>query len=192
MSDEFDGLDSILLYNYKAIEKKLFNLKKYRNNCIRCNDFIETFSTSISRDKRIINGWDAEYLIVDKILLNGRFNKCRLFTPKGLIKYIHAGHVYCYETLCALHKTKPIDPNIQYLQRIAQIKDGEPAFKTSIILKWIFGKRKQDSQLSRFITISKLLEYLKKYVTRILPERHAALVAFNEVKREDRPADTSD
>jgi hypothetical protein len=145
--------------NRMVVYSKLDNIHIYHNH-IRCNDIIETLSEAKSRDKRLINDWGETEIIIRSVDVDGTLRKCRMFTPLGVIKYVHVGKIYSYVNVCNYFKTEPINKkNLELLKCMNKDK----IFETKKILKWLFERRKQTKTLGKTVELNQLKKWINDY-----------------------------
>lgn len=151
-------MEALELANKTAIFEKLAGLRVI-NETIRCNDLIELVSTAISRDKRLINSYSSEQMVTRLVSTNGVLRSCRMFTVAGIERYVHEGRLYSYKNVCKYFGLTPINPLIGQLRK-CMVGDQ---YNTKKVLKWLFDRRKQASELDTIISRDKLLTWLAPY-----------------------------
>lgn len=164
-------MDHLLAVNKQAINKKLDAVKRVNDNsCIlyNCNDIIDALSDAKVRDKRLINDYGKEYVLVRSIKIKNVSRACRFFTLKGIERYLNEGKIYSYKNACEYFSIS--DRNKQhdkYKEQLEKCKESEEYYNTKKILKWLYEKRKSIKALGETTTIKNLLEYIefdiKKY-----------------------------
>lgn len=169
-------MDALKEINRKAVFSKLDKIMLNEGH-VKCNDLIDVLSTAKESDKRMINGWGADFIYV-KFMKCGSVNRaCRVFTPPGIVKYIHAGHIYSYENACLYFKTEPIDKKAVELKKCLCKPN---VFHTYKIMKFLFNKRKQSKLLGKTVFIQELINWLDDYENDdIIEENKKYLLEFN-------------
>jgi len=128
---------------------------------VRCDDIFRILSKSIVRDKRLINDYSSDEVITMSIEVSSGQSKvirlCRLFTQKGLHRYIQEGKIISYIHVCEYFNLSVKDSDIIKINSCLVDKD---LFDTKKILKWVFGKRKQVKQLGATVNIKEFAEWL--------------------------------
>ena len=164
--------------NKQAIYAKLshINTKTYKDITLYlANDIIKAISTSIYRDKHLINTYDKKLIHV--LLHEGKYR--RYLTLEGVKKYIHEGKIYSYENVCSYFKELPRDKqrdkNVNYINKC--IVSMEPiTFKTSLILKFIYGRRKKLQHLHDTCTKDDLISINISTENQIVSDRYKWLM----------------
>ena len=152
-------MDRLEEINKNAIFKKIDNIIN-KDGSVKCNDLIDAISQSKESDKRLINGWSNDLINCKILKCNNVMRKCRVFTPIGIIKYIHIGKIYSYKNVCLYFKTEPIDEKINEINKCMKTKK---IFYTKKIMKWLFEKRKQNKILGEEVFINEFLIWIKNY-----------------------------
>jgi len=161
-------MDELKEANKDAIYEKLANLRVVEET-IRCNDLIEAISTSVSRDKRLINTYKPNELCRRKVIVGNTLRNCRMFTLAGIHRYIQEGKIYSYENVCEYFGLEPADPLLDEMYACLNEQD---LFITKKILKWLFGKRKQCKELGITVDHVTLLDWMANYVDEIPAEKY--------------------
>jgi hypothetical protein len=161
-------MDVLIIANRDAIFKKLARLRVVEES-ICCNDLIDAISTSVSRDKRLINSYNISEMTRRKIMVHGTLRMCRMFTMAGIARYIQEGKVYGYENVCEYFGIVPINPLLTEMYNCLNKKD---LFITQKVLKWVFGKRKQTNELGVTVSHLELVEWLKNYTDKIADDKY--------------------
>ncbi len=148
-------INSLIELNYNYLKEKLDKCYIIDNN-YNCNDIIECISSKISTDKRLINNFHDDEIILFK--KNNRTQ--RFFTKKGLIKYINEGHIDNYELTCKYFNINFKNENEKnYNKKLESIIVNNKVIISRLLI-FLYGKRKRISSLSDKIDkslISKLL-----------------------------------
>jgi hypothetical protein len=163
-------MDDFILCNKKAIFSKLDNIivetqlydpiQKKERLIYRCNTVIDQISTKPVRDKRLISDYnDDEVICIRSNVDTDKKRKYRYFTIKGLERYIHEGKIYGYNNVCEYYGFTPIDKEMLYIVEL--FKEGLCEQKK--LLKWVFGKRKQNIRLPDKITLNEFADWLDQY-----------------------------
>jgi hypothetical protein len=105
------NLDNINEYNRKVIYERLETCLNI-DNTYKCNDVIETLSMMKIRDKRMINEYATDEVILRKIKTSGYMRLTRFFTEKGLKRYLEEGKIISYKTVCSYFKIE--EKNLEY------------------------------------------------------------------------------
>jgi hypothetical protein len=158
-------MDKLLSINKSAISNKLDKVKriKYKNGntLYSCNDMIEFLSESKSRDKRLINDYTKEQVVVRNIDVSGVLRACRFFTILGIERYLNEGKIYSYSNACAYFfipvKNKKHE---QYSLELTKCQVGNK-YDTKKLLRWLFEKRKSIKSLGIETTIADVVECLE-------------------------------
>lgn len=162
-------MNELIQLNKNAIYDKLKNVHKIADNYV-ANDLIDAVSTHKERDKKLINGWGEDEVFIQKTVRGNSMRLVRLFTMKGIARYLQEGKVYSYENLCKYFNIQPIDKELEKLKKELNnikagngdnIKDGDgDTYQTNKILKWLFESRVQAKSLGSHTTKEKLTEWL--------------------------------
>jgi hypothetical protein len=151
-------MDDLLELNKQGLFEDLDELTRINNTDIKCNDLIELLSTAQVRDKRLINKYSDDE-IYTKMIKTGKYKrKCRIFTPKGIERYLHEGKLFNYENTCAYFSVKPKDKELKIVKQL--VKDGEVLIKKT--LKWLYGKRKSIKWLGDTQPIEEFISWLEE------------------------------
>jgi hypothetical protein len=173
----FITLDAYEL-NQQVLFSKLDRIPKIDNVYVRCNDLIDVVSDAKIRDKRLINDYGSDLVIIKKIKVKGVLRECRCFTRMGLETYIHNGKLYDYKNVCAYYQVTMKDFIADELKSlVVEEEDDEVYFNTKQILKWLFEKRKSDKSLGDKISMTDLREWIKNHNTRDANEKKKQSIA---------------
>jgi hypothetical protein len=150
--------------NKESLYKKLENVEKIKD-CYKANDVIDILSNNKERDKRLIGGYTRDEVVLKKTICNGFLRTTRFLTQKGIERYLHEGKIFSYENACSYFAVKPKDLDIEKWNiQLEKIKiddeDNITEYKTSLILKWLFEKRKFCKTLGENVSIESLLEWI--------------------------------
>lgn len=168
-------MDDLQLANKTDVFEKLANLVVVRET-IRCNDLIDAISTSVSRDKRLINNYTPEQMIKHDVQVGNTLRSCRMFTMEGIKRYVHEGKIYSYKNVCEYFGLSPIDPLIAEMDKCKV--PGSETFMTKKMLKWLFDKRKQTKELKSTVSLDKLRQWLVPYKNQINSDKYKLLAAL--------------
>ena len=143
--------ETLLDINRRAIHAKLDRVYKKKigeNTYYLANGLISSVSEAIARDKRLINNYTDHEVII----LMHQSKNCRFLTESGVKRYIHDGKIYSYANVCSYFGIAPQDKKeLEKIAKFNKCKDGD-RYVTSMILKFIYGKRKQISGLNLYCT----------------------------------------
>ncbi len=178
---------SLKKVNRDAIYDRLDNLKRV-DGCLKCNDVFNALSSSITRDKRLINDYTEDEVVLKYDLVNKRSVKSRYFTPEGMSRYIHEGKIICYEIVCEYFDINPIDKDIE---TIMGFMINDKTFETKLILKWLFGKKKSVKVLKTYVNIEILAVWLSNYKSSdIIANRRNKILEMMGYSVEEAPEET--
>ena len=126
----------------------------------KCNDIITAISNSVERDKRLINEYEQDEIIVRSTRTNGTLRKCRFFTVKGLERYVHEGKIYSYVNVCEYFNFIPKDKqHDKWKEEVDKCRQANE-FITKKILKWVCEKRKIAKELGNVVNATALIKWL--------------------------------
>ncbi len=164
MDTNFDNLRNLNReYLYTQLDDIKCNKKIYV-----VNDIISILSDTPSRDNSRVLKYPEEYVYVGYSKRGNSLRQVRLFTDSGLEYYLHDGNITNYIDACAYFEITPIDKELEkYKREYARIKSKciDNAFKTSIMLSWIYDKRKHISKLPDYMTALDILEFVATHET---------------------------
>ena len=156
-------MDELLDYNKSELFKKLDALKKIEE-LYPANDLIDIVSTNKERDKRLINEYTPDELVVRKTIRGGYTREVRFFTHTGISRYITEGKIFSLKNVCEYFKIPYKDPAEEKIKEsLAKIKKINGKYKTSMILKWLFDKRKSCKELSEYIDLPTVIEFAETH-----------------------------
>jgi hypothetical protein len=164
-------MDELKKINRYDIFTKLDNVT-IQDTHIMCNELIDIVSISKARDRRVINDYADDEIIVQMSKINGKLHRYRYFTRKGLLRYIQEGHIYNYKNVCAYYGIRVRNFEHDEFDKLFKNSDKDAdndadnvtnGGNSKKVLKWIFKKRKQSKLLPNIITKKQLLEWLKLY-----------------------------
>ena len=156
-------MESLVDLNKKALHDKLANVdtKKLKNGTVyNANDVIDILSTHKDRDKRLINDYSNEEVLILKSKRKGYLRSSRFFTITGISRYLLEGKIFAYKNACSFFNIEP--QNIEYIkynEQLCNIKDDNGAYNTKALLKWLFGKRKSFKLLGDSCSIIDVLAF---------------------------------
>jgi hypothetical protein len=151
-------IDKLQEINRKGLFEKLNKCYKTEVGDYVCNDIIEAISEMKTRDKRLINKYADDEVFVQILKIRGQpRNNYRVFTEKGIRRYIHEGKLYNYKNVCEYFGVAPIDKTIDEIKNL-EFERGK--YDVKRVLKWLYERRKQNKALGEVITKAKLLTWL--------------------------------
>ncbi len=157
-------MDRLLELNKTTLYTKLDKVQKIKDLYV-ANDLIDVLSMQKERDKRMISDYTSDEVKAYKIKRASGTKIVRMFTLAGITKYLTEGKIYDYPNACGYFGVPQINlKHIEYEEFLAGIAsedktDGsKKKYKTSTLLKWLFGKRKMCKALSDYTTIASVLE----------------------------------
>ena len=188
------------------------------DGCYKANDIIGVLSNNIERDKRLINDYEEDEVVVKKTKCGHYMRSARFFTQKGIERYLSEGKLFSYENACLFFKVQTKNTNyLKWDKQFEKIKECDPesddeqnaesddeqnaesddesdeeadycyddesdsefeevcnnrktekiadyqkqtTYKTNLLLKWLFDKRKACKQLGTITTVADVLEWL--------------------------------
>lgn len=145
--------------NRDAIHEKLKTVHKIVDNYV-ANDLIDAISTHKERDKRMINNWEDDEVFIQKTVRGTSMRLVRLFTLKGIARYLREGKVYSYENLCDYFNVQAIDKELEQFKKELETIKNDDTYHTNKILKWLFESRVQAKALGAYTTKEKLSKWL--------------------------------
>jgi hypothetical protein len=150
---------SLLAANKAALYAKLDNVQKIKELYVS-NDIIEVLSNKKERDMNMINVYDSDEVQIYTIKRTTGLKAMRFFTRKGLIRYLHEGKLYDYQTACEYFGVQPLDKQaIEYQKYLESIYDPDvKKYKTSTLLRWLFNKRKMCKELGDYTSLTDVLK----------------------------------
>jgi hypothetical protein len=155
-------MDKLLDYNRQALFEKLRQVQVI-DGTYKVNDIIDCLSSNKERDRRYVNKFEEDEIVIKNIKSKGYIRKVRFFTIRGIERYLNEGKVFSYKNACEFFKIAPRDlVEEKELDLLKTMYDSD-IFQTKQILKWIFEKRKQIKKLGETCTIAELLEVLEEY-----------------------------
>lgn len=157
-------INSLLAINKKAIFDKLDKVEK-KDNTYKVIDLIAALSTSIDRDRGIVNNYLPDEVFIRRVKCNGILRAARFFTLKGIARYLHEGKIYSYKNACEYFKVEPKDlEEEKLLNELKDMKvnslDGSVLYDTKRLLRWLFEKRKSAKHLGDECSATTMLEYI--------------------------------
>lgn len=152
-------MENLQLLNRTAIHEKLKSVHKIADNYV-ANDLIDAISTHKERDKKLINGWADDEVFTQKTVRGNAMRIVRLFTMKGIARYLQEGKVYSYENLCEYFNVQPIDKELEQFKKELETIQNEDTYQTNKLLKWLFESRVQAKALGSYTTKEKITEWL--------------------------------
>ena len=167
---------SLLDLNKSALYDRLKKVQKIKELWV-ANDIIDTLSNQKERDRRLISDFTNDEI---KTFIVKRISglKCvRLFTIAGLTKYLHEGKIYDYTNACEYFNIIPIDFSAKKYEIFLRSIEKDKKYRTTSLLKWLFGKRKMCKILSDYCTIS---EVLNLFITdsNVIEDRRKFLLTY--------------
>ena len=97
------------------------------DGCYKANDIIGVLSNNIERDKRLINDYDEDEVVVKKTKCGHYMRSARFFTQKGIERYLSEGRLFSYENACLFFKVQTKNTNyLKWDKQFEKIKECEP------------------------------------------------------------------
>jgi hypothetical protein len=138
---------------------------------------IEALSEAKIRDKRLINDYTSEEIVVRKVPTGNSTKQCRCFTTQGISRYVHEGRIYSYRNVCEYFALEPRDRIEEDFWKHMVLGDSvtidektnefTPTAQTVIqkkeFLRWIFDKRKLLSAMPDELTLEEAARFIEKY-----------------------------
>ena len=154
-------MESLLLLNKQATFAKLQNIQCV-NGLYVANDIIDVLSDQRNTDRTMLNSYTEDEIRVYKIHRKSGTRLVRLFTIKGLARYLHEGKIYAYETACEYFGVQPIDrAKARYEVELSSMRCTKicdtTKYDTKKILKWLFNKRKSCKALGETTTVKDIV-----------------------------------
>lgn len=181
-------MENLQLLNRTAIHEKLKSVHKIADNYV-ANDLIDAISTHKERDKKLINGWADDEVFTQKTVRGNAMRIVRLFTMKGIARYLQEGKVYSYENLCEYFNVQPIDKELEQFKKELETIQNEDTYQTNKLLKWLFESRVQAKALGSYTTKEKITEWLNNCPrdTSVINKKKLQLlnVSIEEVSTDD-------
>lgn len=174
-------LHDLLAGNLEHVKKQLDQCKQYNGAHWKCKDIFEILSDSVACDQRMVNAYDETEIVVSDIpSSNGAVRRCRLFTRKGLVRYIHEGKITEYENACIWLGEQPRNKLVEVVRGMLSVETR--SFKTRQILKWLFQRRKYDKLLGENVSCNTLWNWMQLYKDQIDQDRFSAIEHFVDKK----------
>ena len=150
---------SLLQANKLALFAKLDTVQKI-NDLYVANDVIDVLSGQPTRDKRIISTYSEEEVKIFTVKRATGLKALRFFTKQGLVRYLHEGKITSYVNACDYFGVAPLDKkSIEFAKYLSAIYDPDVnKYKTSIILRWLFNKRKMCKELGDYTDINSIID----------------------------------
>jgi hypothetical protein len=158
--------ESLLELNRSALFEKLDTVFSLSGSYVAC-DLIDILSNQPDRDKRLINDWNNGEVVVHKIVRDGGLRSVRFFTKAGICRYLIEGKLFAYADACSYFNEPVV--NLEHLKwtrelaamEVKEVKEvrekdrekEDKTYKTTSLLKWLFGKRKMCVELGKSTTI---------------------------------------
>lgn len=153
---------SLLELNKTTLHNKIAQVQNIKSNLYAANDLIDVLSTQKERDKRMINDYSEDEVTLRIVRRDGLLRKIRFFTLAGIARYLTEGKIYAYRDACAYFNTTPIDLEEKSIaDELLAMKTSTGTYKTTQLLKWLFGKRKMCKALGEYVTLSDVYQMFK-------------------------------
>ncbi len=150
---------ALLDLNKTTLYERLKNVQRIKNLYV-ANDIIDILSNQKERDKRIISDYTEDEVVTHMVKRSSGLKLVRMFTLKGITRYLNEGKIYDLPNACSYFNVSYTDPKIkEYHLFIESIQDPSEKdqsikkYKTTSLLKWLFGKRKMCKALSDYCSI---------------------------------------
>jgi hypothetical protein len=159
-------MQEFLDINRNSLHEKLSKVKKVKN-CYRADEVIEILSNSAVRDKRLINNYTDEEVVVLDVKTKGYTRKARFFTKTGISKYLSEGKVFSYINACKFFEVEPEDLDKKKMKEELKkciVNSEKLTFNTKATLKWLFEKRKSVKHLGEECSYDELLKWMNTVV----------------------------
>ena len=160
-------ITDLLELNRNHLFKKLDRIKCDRHIYV-VNDIIDILSSTPSRDKSRTNKYGAEFIYLGYSRRGNSIRQVRLFTDAGIEHYLLDGNITNYQDACLYFNITPIDKQREkYIKQFNRIKQKcvDGLYKTSILLSWIYDKRKYISKLPDYIDLNNAIEFISTHET---------------------------
>jgi hypothetical protein len=161
----------LLELNKNVLHDKLSKLKKY-NDLYVAKDLIDILSDQKERDTRVINEFTDEEIKVHTVRRKSGLKSVRLFTAKGIERYLHEGKLFDYQNACSYFNVPAKDKVAEsYSAFLSEIYDSTTKkYNTKKILKWLFEKRKMCKSLGDYTTLGAVISIFKQSPD-VVPEK---------------------
>jgi hypothetical protein len=143
------SLPTLVDLNVTSLHNKIAAVKNIRGT-YRANDLIDVVSESPERDKRLINSYATDEVMIRRIKCKGYLRTTRFFTKKGIARYVVEGKLFNYKNVCAFFGIEPRDLEREKLeQELADLQDDDDPnlYDVKKVLRWLFEKRKSNKAL---------------------------------------------
>lgn len=154
----FPKMEALLELNKQGLHTRLAKVQHIKDLYV-ASDLIDILSNQKERDRRIINDYSEDELKTYKIQRPGGLKNVRMFTKKGIERYLHEGKLFDYNNACSYFSVIPIDKVKQgYIADLESFLSNTKKYDTKKLLKWLFGKRKMCKALGDQTSIAEVLE----------------------------------
>ena len=163
-------MEAFLELNKQVLHTRITTVQHVKDLYV-ASDLIDVLSNQKERDRRIINDYAEDEIKIYKIQRPGGLKTVRMFTKKGIERYLHEGKLYDYQNACSYFSVIPVDKVRQGYQTdlesfsinnnsdaTQEKKYGTKKYDTKKLLKWLFGKRKMCKSLGDQTSIVEVLE----------------------------------
>jgi len=140
-------MEDLLELNRKTLFSKLDQICKIAD-CYLAADLIDLLSNQPVRDKRLINDYSRDEVKTYMVKRPVGFRTMRFLTTAGILRYLSEGKIYDLQNACLYFQVKPKDPTDDLKKQLSKFDKNH--VKTSLILKWLFDKRKSNKQLTEY------------------------------------------
>jgi hypothetical protein len=152
-------MNKLLEINRLGIYKKLDSVTciKVNNEVLyKCNDVIDAISDAKVRDKRLINDYGVDIMVL-QCRVGKRLISCRFFNTNGIKRYLNEGKIYDYQNACSYFKIEPRDLEKEKLNKeLTQCGNN-----TKKLLKWLYEKRKCVMKLGDVVNYKELVKWIE-------------------------------
>jgi hypothetical protein len=173
------NLANLLELNKSSLFAKLDKVQRVKELYV-ANDVIDVLSNQKERDRRTLSDYNTDELKTYKIKRNGVLKIVRMFTKKGIERYLQNGKIFDQKNASEYFKVDiPVVDHLgeELIKCIACAATDRTAtdrtatnrtdlkqadYKTTKILKWLFGKRKLCRALGEYTTIEKVVNTFEK------------------------------
>lgn len=154
--------NTLLDLNKTALHTKLKNQVQKIGDLHVTNDIIDALSNQKERDRRLVNDYTEDEIKTYTIKRTSGLKSVRMFTKKGLERYVHEGKLYDYANACRYFNIPPINQQTIEYNKFLESIESDKKYKTNSLLKWLFGKRKMCKALGEYCTIDEILGIFKE------------------------------
>ncbi len=157
----------LLDLNKNTLYERLKKVQRIKDLYVAA-DVIDILSNQKERDKRIISDYAEDEIVTHTVKRASGLKSVRMFTLKGIAKYLNEGKIYDLINACSYFNVPYTDPKLKeyhaFLESIQEPSEDksiqEPSikkYKTTTLLKWLFGKRKMCKALLNYCSIEDVI-----------------------------------